>query len=107
MEQTIEILCKKFSVTVDGLVNELFRYHTTIDKIGIVVWGIIIALSILSLVIFGDKFKQWYRLNYWRSLWVIVPIALIIIGLVCVFYMTGDLIHWYISPLSATLDLIM
>ena len=107
MEQTIEILCEKFSVTVDGLVNELFRYHTTIDKIGIVVWGIIIALSILSLVIFWDKFKQWYRLNYWRSLWIIVPIVLIIIGLVCVFYMTGDLIHWYISPLSATLDLIM
>ena len=27
-EQTIEVLCEKFNVTVDGLINELFKHHT-------------------------------------------------------------------------------
>lgn len=107
MEQTIKILCEKFSVTVDGLVNELFRYHTTMDKIGIVAWGIIIILSILSLLILLDKFKMWYRLNYWRFLWIIVPIVFIIIGLIVMPYMIYDLVCWHISPIGATLDLIM
>lgn len=106
-EQTIEVLCKKFNVTVDGLVNELFKYHTTIDKIGIVVWGIIIALSTLSLLLFWGKFKQWYKLNYWRCLWIIVPIVLIFLGLIMIPIMISDLICWYISPLGAALNLIM
>lgn len=106
-EQMIEALCKKFNVTVDGLVNELFKYYTTIDKIGIVVWGVIMALSILSILILWNKFKQWYQLNYWRCLWIIVPIILIFAGLITVPFMIYDLVSWHISPLGAIVDLIM
>lgn len=106
-EQTIEVFCEKFNVTVDNLVNELFKCHTTMDKITIAVWGIIIVLSTLSLLLFWEKFKQWYKLDYWRSLWIILPIVLIFLGLIIIPFMIGDLICWYVSPLSATLDLIM
>ncbi len=107
MEQTIEVLCEKFGVTVDGLVNELFRYHTTLDKIGIVVCGITVALSILSFLVLRDKFKQWWQLESPCILWIIVPVALIVVGLIIVPYMIYDLVCWHISPLGAMLDSIM
>lgn len=106
-EQTIEVLCEKFNVTVDGLVNELFKYYTAMDKIGIVVWGVAITFSILSLIILKDKFKQWYQLDYYRTLWIIVPIIIIIAGLITILYMIYDLVSWYVSPLGSTLKLIM
>jgi len=107
MEQAIEILCEKFDVTVDVLVNELFRYHTMMDKIDIAVWGTLIVISVLSFLIFGDKYKRWWNGSSWRIIVVALPIALIFIGLIALPYAIYDLIGWYVSPLGAALRLIM
>lgn len=107
MEQTIEVLCEKFGITIDGLVNELFRYHTTMDKIDIAVWGTLFVISILSFWIFGDKFKRWWNGNSWRIIIAAILIALIFIGLIVLPIAIYDLIEWYVSPLGAALKLIM
>ena len=107
MEHTIEILCEKFDVTVDGLVNELFRYHTTMDKIDIAVWGTLFVISVLSFWIFRDKYKRWWDGNSWRIIIAALPIALIFIGLIILPIAIWDLIGWYVSPLGAALRLIM
>ena len=107
MEQTIEILCEKFGVTVDELVNELFRYHTTMDKINIAIWGTLLIISIFSFLIFGNKFKRWWKDNSWRIIIAALLIVFIIIGLIVLPIAIYDLIGWYISPLGAALNLIM
>ena len=106
-EQTIEVLCKKFDVTVDGLVNELFRYHTTMDKISIIIWSILLVVSILSIWIFKNKIKDWWNNDSWKIIFLAFPIAFIFIGLIALPLVISDLIHWYVSPLGATLSLIM
>lgn len=106
-EQTIEILCEKFGVTVDGLVNELFRYHTTMDKISIIVWSILLIASILSIWIYKIKIKNWWNNNSWKIIFIAFPIAFIFIGLIVIPLVIYDLIQWYVSPLGATLSLIM
>ena len=106
-EQTIEILCEKFGVTVDGLVNELFKYHTTMDKISIVVWSILLTVSILSIWIFKIKIKDWWNNNSWKIIFIAFPIAFIFIGLIILSLVICNLIQWYVSPLGATLSLIM
>ncbi len=106
-EQTIEVLCEKFNVTVDGLVNELFKYYTTMDKINIVVWGTLFAISVLSFWIFWDKYKRWWNNNSWKIILIAFPIAFIFIGLIALPLIIYDLIQWYVSPLGATLSLIM
>lgn len=107
MEQTIEVLREKFGVTVDGLVNELFRYHTTMDKIDIVVWGTIFVISVFSFWIFRDKYKRWWNNNSWHVIFVALPIGLIFVSLIILPYAIYDLIGWYVSPLGAALKLIM
>lgn len=107
MEQTIEILCEKFGVTVDGLVNELFRYHTIMDKISLVIWGVLFVFSILSIWVFWYKFCYWYKENNWRIIFIAFPLAFIFIGLIVIPLIAYDLIEWYVSPLGAVLDLIM
>ena len=106
-EQTIEILCEKFGVTVDGLVNELFRYHTTMDKISIIIWSILLVASILSIWIFKTKIKDWWNNDSWKIIFIAFPIAFIFIGLITLPLITYDLIQWYVSPLGATLNLII
>lgn len=107
MEQTIEVLCEKFGVTVDGLVNELFRYHTIMDKISLVIWGVLFVFSILSIWVFWYKFCYWYKENNWRIIFIAFPLAFIFIGLIILPLTACDLVEWYISPLGAALDLIM
>lgn len=107
MEQTIEILCEKFGVTVDGLVNELFIYHTTMDKISLVAWGVLLVSSMLSIWVFWHKFCYWYKENNWRIIFFAFPLAFIFIGLIVIPLTACDLIEWYVSPLGAALNLIM
>lgn len=57
MEQTIEKLCEKFGVTANYLVDELYKYSTTMDKIGLVFWISVLVLSIIIIVI-GLKKKN-------------------------------------------------
>ena len=106
-EQTIEILCEKFGVTVDGLVNELFKYHTTMDKISIMVWSILLIVSILSIWIYKIKIKDWWNNNSWKIIFIAFPIAFIFIGLIILPLVICNLIQWYVSPLGAALNLIM
>lgn len=105
-EQSIEKLCEKFGVTADNLINELFRYNTTMDKIGIVVWSTIIILSIILFFVFKQTLKRWYYEDSLKLISIVFPISFSFAGIIILPYLIIDLIGWYISPISCALKII-
>ena len=90
-EQTIEKLCEKFGVTANYLVDELCRYYTTMDKIGLAFWITALVLAVVILVI-GSK-KRWFNLDSWRGIILILVIGIILVlGIVITPYMIVDLV---------------
>ena len=105
MEQAIEKLCEKFGVTANYLVDELCRYNTTMNKIGLAFWIIALVLAVVILII-GSK-KRWFNLDTWRGLILILVIGVILfLGIILIPYMVVDLVGWYVSPISKTIELL-
>ena len=105
MEQVIEKLCEKFGVTVNYLIDELCRYYTTIDKIGMAFWITALILAIVVLVI-GSK-KEWFSLDTWQGVILVLVVGVILIlGIVITPYMVIDLVGWHVSPVSKTIELL-
>ena len=106
--KTVESLCDKFCVTAEYLVNELFRYNTTMDKIGLVFWSVICVLSILFLVLFFKKIKEWYNADSWWFYITVVPsVVFIFISVVVIPYTIIDLFRWYTSPVGRAIEIII
>jgi len=104
-EQAIEKLCEKFGVTANYLVDELCRYYTTMDKIGLAFWITALVLAVVILVI-GSK-KRWFNLDSWRGIILILVIGVILVlGIVITPYMVVDLVSWRVSPISKTIELL-
>ena len=105
MEQAIEKLCEKFGVTANYLVDELCRYSTTMNKIGLAFWIIALVLAVVILII-GSR-KRWFNLDTWRGLILILVIGVILfLGIILIPYMVVDLVGWYVSPISKTIELL-
>lgn len=105
MDEMINKLCEKFGVTANYLVDELCRYYTTMDKIGMVFWITVLVLAVVILVI-GSK-KRWFNLDTWLGLILILVIGVILIfGIVMTPYMVIDLVGWHVSPVSKTIELL-
>ena len=105
MEQVIEKLCEKFGVTVNYLIDELCRYYTTIDKIGMAFWITALILAIVVLII-GSK-KEWFSLDTWQGVILVLVVGVILIlGIVITPYMVIDLVGWHVSPVSKTIELL-
>lgn len=105
MEQAIEKLCEKFGVTANYLVDELCRYYTTMDKIGIAFWITALILAIVVLIM-GSK-KRWFNLDSWQGIiLILVTGAILALGIVMTPYMVVDLVGWHMSPVSKTIELL-
>ena len=105
MDEIINKLCEKLGVTANYLVDELCRYYTTMDKIGMAFWITALVLAVVILVI-GSK-KRWFNLDTWRGLILILVIGVILIfGIVITPYMVIDLVGWHVSPVSKTIELL-
>lgn len=105
MEQAIEKLCEKFGVTANYLVDELCRYYTTMDKIGMVFWITALILAIVVLVI-GSK-KEWFSLDSWQGIiLILVTGVILVLGIIITLYMVVDLVGWYVSPISKAVELL-
>ena len=105
MEQAIEKLCEKFGVTANYLVDELCRYYTTMDKIGLAFWIIALILVIVVLVI-GSK-KRWFNLDSWRGVILTLVVGVVLIlGIIITPYIIIDLVGWHVSPVSKTIELL-
>lgn len=105
MDEIINKLCEKFGVTANYLVDELCRYYTTMDKIGMAFWITALVLAVVILII-GSK-KRWFNLDTWRGLILILVIGVILIfGIVMTPYMVIDLVGWHVSPVSKTIELL-
>lgn len=106
MEQTIEKLCEKFGVTANYLVDELCRYYTTMDKIGMAFWITALILAIVVLVI-GSK-KRWFNLDSWRGVILTLVVGVVLfLGIIITPYIIIDLVCWHVSPVSKTIELLM
>lgn len=104
-EQTIEKLCEKFDVTANYLVEELYKYNTTMGKIGLAFWITALILAIVVLVI-GSK-KRWFNLDTWRGLILVLVVGVILIlGIIFIPYIIVDLVGWHVSPISKTIELL-
>ena len=104
-EQAIEKLCEKFGVTANYLVDELCRYYTTMDKIGMVFWITALILAIVVLVI--NKKKEWFNLDSWQGIiLILVTGVILVLGIVITLYMIVDLVGWYVSPISKAVELL-
>lgn len=105
MDEIINKLCEKLGVTANYLVDELYRYYTTMDKIGMAFWITASVLAVVILVI-GLK-KEWFSSDTWRGvILVIVAGAILIFGIVITPYMVIDLVGWHVSPVSKTIELL-
>lgn len=105
MDEVINKLCEKFGVTANYLVDELCRYYTTMDKIGMAFWITVLVLTVVILVI-GSK-KEWLNLDTWRGIILILVIGVILVlGIIITPYMVVDLVSWYVSPISKTIELL-
>lgn len=105
MDEIINKLCEKFGVTANYLVDELYKYSTTMDKIGLVFWIIALILAIIILII-GLK-KEWLNLDTWRGIILIIVIGVILfLGIIITPYMIVDLVSWHVSPISKTIELL-
>ena len=105
MDEIINKLCEKFGVTANYLVDELCRYYTTMDKIGMAFWITVLVLAVVILII-GSK-KRWFNLDTWLGLILILVIGVILIfGIVMTPYMVIDLVGWHVSPVSKTIELL-
>ena len=105
MEQAIEKLCEKFGVTANYLVDELCRYYTTMDKIGLAFWITALILAIVILV--KKKKKEWLNLDTRRGMILILVIGVILgLGIIITPYMVVDLVSWHVSPISKTIELL-
>ena len=105
MDEIINKLCEKFGVTANYLVDELCRYNTTMNKIGLAFWIIALVLAVVILII-GSK-KRWFNLDTWRGLILILVIGVILfLGIILIPYMVVDLVGWYVSPISKTIELL-
>ena len=105
MEQTIEKFCDKFRVTANYLVNELCRYYTTIDKIGLAFWITALVLAVVILII-GSR-KRCFNLDTWRGMILILVIGVILVlGIVITPSIVVDLVGWHVSPISKTIELL-
>lgn len=107
MEQAIEKLCEKFGVTANYLVDELYRYYTTMDKITLVAWGCILILTSLAIVI-GHR-KGWFDdiWDSWKSIILfIVILAIGVSAIISIPYAIIDLVGWHVSPVSKTIELL-
>lgn len=105
MDEVINKLCEKFGVTANYLVDELCRYYTTMDKIGMAFWITVLVLTVVILVI-GSK-KEWLNLDTWRGTILILVIGVILVlGIIITPYMVVDLVSWHVSPISKTIELL-
>lgn len=105
MDEVINKLCEKFGVTANYLVDELCRYYTTMDKIGMAFWITVLVLTVVILVI-GSK-KEWLNLDTWRGIILILVIGVILVlGIIITPYMVVDLVSWHVSPISKTIELL-
>lgn len=105
MDEVINKLCEKFGVTANYLVDELCKYYTTMDKIGMAFWITALVLAVVILVI-GLK-KKWFSLDTWRGVILVIVVgAILILGIVITPYMVIDLVGWHVSPVSKTIELL-
>lgn len=105
MDEIINKLCEKFGVTANYLVDELYRYYTTMDKISLAFWIIALILAVIILVICSKK--EWLNLDTWRGIILIIVIGVILVlGIIITPYMIVDLVGWHVSPISKTIELL-
>ena len=91
MDEVINKLCEKLGVTANYLVDELCRYYTIMDKIGLAFQIIALILVIVVLVI-GLK-KEWFNLDTWRGVTLVIVVgAILILGIVITPYIIVDLV---------------
>ena len=103
MEQTLEILCEKLGVTIDNLVNELYRYNTTLCYITLIFWTLAVIITIILTIIFKPKWEEAIKKNDWYTLLIIIPIVIGLFAVIEIPLVISDLIKWYISPISQTI----
>ena len=106
MDEIINKLCEKFGVTANYLVDELCRYYTMMDKIGLAFWITALILAIVVLVI-GSK-KEWFSLDSLRGVILCIVVSVILgLGIIITPYIIVDLVGWHLSPISKTIELLM
>lgn len=105
MDEIINKLCEKFGVTANYLVDELYKYNTTMGKIGLAFWITVLVLAVVILII-GSK-KRWFNLDTWRGLILVVVVGVILfLGIMFIPYIIVDLVGWHVSPVSKTIELL-
>lgn len=103
MEQTLEILCEKLGVTVDALVNELYRYNTTLCYITLIFWTLAVIITVVLTIIFKPKWEEAIKKNDWYALLIVIPIVIGLCAVIEIPLAISDLIKWHISPISQTI----
>lgn len=103
MEQTLEILCEKLGVTVDALVNELYRYNTTLCYITLIFWTLAVIITVILTIIFKSKWEELIKKNDWYMLLICIPIVIGLFAIIEIPSAISDLMKWHISPISQTI----
>ena len=103
MGQTLEILCEKLGVTIDNLVNELYRYNTTLCYITLIFWTLAVIITVILTIIFKPKWEEAIKKNDWYTLLIIIPIVIGLFAIIEIPLVISDLIKWHISPISQTI----
>ena len=103
MEQTIEILCEKLGITVDNLVNELYRYNTTFCYITLIFWILAVIITVILTIIYKPKWEEAIKNNDWSMFLIIIPIVIGLFAVIEIPFTISDLMKWYISPISQTI----
>lgn len=103
MEQTLEILCEKFGTTVNNLVNELYRYNTTLCYITLIFWTLAVIITVILTIIFKPKWEEAVKNNDWYMLLICIPIVVGLFAIILIPSAITDLIKWHISPISQTI----
>lgn len=107
MEQTIEKLCEKFGVTVENLVTELFKYHTSICWVSLAIWFVVIVITIILCKKYKAKWIKACENNDGFIFAIIVPFAVGFFGIITIPYIIIDLIGWYVSPVASALSILL
>ena len=103
MEQTLEILCEKLGVTIDSLVNELYRYHITLCYTILIFGALAIIITVILTIIFKPKWEEAIKKNDWYMLLICIPIVVGLLAIASIPSAIIDLIKWHISPISQTI----
>lgn len=104
--ETINELCDRLGVTANNLVSELCRYCTTMDKIGIIAWSIMVVITTIICIKLKDKYMEWLDDDNFCYFLIVIPIFIYAFAAIVIPIMGVDLLKWNISPVSAAINFI-